>query len=68
MIMCQLQDAKIEDYAASTGSNDCTPQLSNWLPIAWICFQTPQQDSSSNSYYIEVMIEVLERLFFEQID
>ena len=56
MIMCQLQDAKIEDYAASTGSNDCTPQLSNWLPIAWICFQTPQQDSSANSYYIEVMV------------
>ena len=55
--MCQLHDAKIEDYAASSGNNDCTPQLNNWSPITWICSQTPQQDTSANSYYIEVIIK-----------
>jgi len=53
MIMCQLTDATVADYASSTGNNGCTPQLSKWAPLTWICSQTPQQDSSANSYYIE---------------
>ena len=59
--MCQLTDATVADYASSTGNNGCTPQLSKWAPLTWICSQTPQQDSSANSYYIEVMHCILKQ-------
>ena len=41
------------DYAATSASG-CTPQLGNYAPLTWTCLQTPQQDSSMNTYYMAV--------------
>ena len=41
------------DYAATSASG-CTPQLGNYAPLTWTCKQIPQQDTSKNTYYMEV--------------
>ena len=41
------------DYAATSASG-CTPQLGNYAPLTWTCTQLPQQDTSKNTYYMEV--------------
>ena len=45
--------ANVADYAATSASG-CTPQLANYAPLTWSCTQTPQQDSSMNTYYMAV--------------
>ena len=45
--------ANVEDYAATSASG-CTPQLGNYAPLTWTCTQPPQQDTSKNTYYMEV--------------
>ena len=52
IISCSLA-ATVADYAATSASG-CTPKLSNYAPLTWTCLQTPQQDSSMNSYYMAV--------------
>merc|ERR1719232_735134 len=60
--MTNVEDATCTNsYGASTGLITAggksivgyIQQLSKWAPLTWICSQTPQQDSSANSYYIE---------------
>ena len=46
--------ADITVYAESSGNNGCTPKLANWKPVTWTCTQMPQQDTSKNSYYMQV--------------
>ena len=49
-----VMTADITVYAESSGNNGCTPQLANWKPLTWTCTQMPQQDTSKNSYYMQV--------------
>ena len=52
VISCFLV-ATVADYAA-TSAGGCTPQLGNYAPLTWTCTQTAQQDTSKNTYYMEV--------------